>query len=164
MLAKKIPDYPIYCFHCKYIRVTKKDGVAIKYEHDVMSSLDFMQKEELTGLELNEKGLDWWQHIIKLEKYKEFDFLYPEITSKFVKKAPWCLKWFCHQTIDIGLTDEEYIKSFEHYVNTFNINDADTCLMGAEDRWRWHGEHENREKPICRCEGCKKNGVITINH
>jgi hypothetical protein len=39
------------------------------------------------------------------------------------------------------------------------------CLMGAEDRWRWYGgDYDNKTNPPCRCEGCKKYGVIRINH
>jgi hypothetical protein len=38
--------------------------------------------------------------------------------------------------------------------------------MGAEDRWRWYGgdSYENKTDPPCRCNGCKKAGVIRINH
>jgi hypothetical protein len=40
------------------------------------------------------------------------------------------------------------------------------CLMGAEDRWRWSGgdSYENRTDPPCRCDGCKKAGVIRVDH
>lgn len=36
-------------------------------------------------------------------------------------------------------------------------------LMGASDRWRWSGQSKD-SRPPCRCDGCKKNGVVTICH
>jgi len=47
------------------------------------------------------------------------------------------------------------------------------CLMGADERWRWTaraegisiiGCGEETDPPPCRCEGCKKHGILRIDH
>jgi hypothetical protein len=149
----------MYSFSCRNIRITKADGIEIKREPDIISTTLIMLKEELTEDALNKKALDWWDNLIKSEKYKDTEFLDAVPAGKLEYKAPWCLTWFCHQTFDIGLTDEEYLESFYDYVNT-----TKNQLMGAEDRWRWHGENNDRQNPVCRCEHCKKHGLIRIGH
>ncbi len=88
----------------------------------------------------------------------------------------WCLEWFSHRTLDVGQSDEEALASFEQYVRRHeHYQDWEAsekpegwiCLMGAEDRWRWHGGNqpqEDRTPPPCRCEHCKRLGLIRINH
>lgn len=90
----------------------------------------------------------------------------------------WCLTWFEHFTFDIGQSDEEALASFERYVRRYdwmqdypydNRPKGYLCLMGAEDRWRWHGAGKNGERdartdPPCRCKHCKEQGVIRIGH
>lgn len=96
------------------------------------------------------------------------------------------LEWFQHKTFDIGLTDAEYVKSFERFLqrkgvrmnyapsydnSTFDDNGG-YVAMGGEDRWRWRGAkkanggdgEDNRTEPPCRCDGCKKSGVVRIIH
>lgn len=89
-----------------------------------------------------------------------------EIDINFVRYETWCLEWFCHFTFDDGRSDEEYLQSFRYFVNRMKRVD-DHCLMGAEDRWRWKGttdDGEGETPPPCRCGGCKKAGVVRINH
>lgn len=100
---------------------------------------------------------------------------------KFLRKDNWCLHWFNHWTFDEGQTDEEVISSFENFVyekEEENRRNGQTeyhidyskpyyCLMGAEDRWRWSSVDDNgnqSSKIPCRCAGCRKNGIISINH
>lgn len=98
-----------------------------------------------------------------------------KISVEFVREEEWCLQWFGHYTFDVGQTDAEVMKSFSDYVDRiqeWNLRRAlelGQChlhevipLMGAEESWRWKGE--NNGDPPCRCEGCKKNGVIRIVH
>jgi hypothetical protein len=86
----------------------------------------------------------------------------------------WCLTWFSHYTFDTGQTDEEVLESFRNFVYRYenNIKRTQSSLMGAEDRWRWKGLHypdgENaaaiETDPPCRCEFCKRDGIIRIGH
>ena len=78
----------------------------------------------------------------------------------------WCLDWFSHWTFDDGRTDEEYLCSFEDFVNRMERID-NYCLMGAEDRWRWHGmkdDEETHTDPPCRCKYCKTKGIVRVDH
>ena len=93
----------------------------------------------------------------------------------------WVLTWFSHQTFDVGQSDAEALASFQSfldrkgvrmnyghdpYLNTQSRKD-DYCAMGAQDRWRWSGafnDDGDRTTAPCRCDGCKKVGMIRINH
>jgi len=87
----------------------------------------------------------------------------------------WCLGWFSHHTFDRGQSDEDILESFDRYVWRCQVvnerhryrGDPEEpepfLLMGAEDRWRWSGQPEDRNPP-CRCDGCKKWGLIRICH
>jgi hypothetical protein len=107
-----------------------------------------------------------------------------------VRFEEWCCSWFGHWTFDLGLSDADVLASFEEYVwriqqhnkdnPRFIVSDDgtkfyhdDICLMGAEDRWRWTARAEGTSaigcgeqtgKPPCRCDGCKRNGVVRIDH
>ena len=90
-----------------------------------------------------------------------------EIDVNFVRYETWCLEWFCHFTFDDGCSDEEYLASFERFVRRMQkLDEKEYGLMGAEDRWRWSGITDGGKKtpPPCRCAGCKKAGVVGINH
>jgi len=91
-----------------------------------------------------------------------------EVTISFKRYETWCLEWFWHWTFDDGRSDEEYIRSFEKFVRRMGrLPEGEYCLMGAEDRWRWKGTTDNGKGetcPPCRCGGCKKAGVVRINH
>ena len=90
-----------------------------------------------------------------------------EIDVKFVRYETWCLEWFCHKTFDNGRSDEVYLASFERFVRRMQqLDEREYCLMGAEDRWRWKGITDDGEQtpPPCRCAGCRKAGVVRINH
>jgi len=88
----------------------------------------------------------------------------------------WCLEWFSHKTFDVGQTDAEALASFaryvmrhEHYQDWHHDERPEgwVCLMGAEDRWRWHGGNQPKDErtdPPCRCKHCQKQGVLRINH
>jgi len=87
-----------------------------------------------------------------------------------VEYEEWCLTWFCHQTFDIGQTDDEVLRSFSRFLARKGVHGGDHeygdgkyCAMGAEDRWRWHGETHD-DPPPCRCDGCKKAGMVRIGH
>lgn len=94
---------------------------------------------------------------------------------KLVEQEEWVLTWFCHQTFDVGQTDQEALDSFQAFLDRKGVRpseygfhrDGEYCAMGAEDRWRWSGERDNdayKTPPPCRCDGCKKSGMIRINH
>lgn len=90
---------------------------------------------------------------------------------ELVRRAEWWLSWFCHSTFDVGQTDAEVLASFEQYLDWAEPQSTErggtVCLMGAEDRWRWHGYQDkdgNRTPAPCRCDGCRKYGLIRIGH
>jgi hypothetical protein len=91
------------------------------------------------------------------------------------------LEWFNHYTFDVGQSDDEVLNSFEEYIKRYEWMQNDNitfsnnkpkdyiCLMGAENRWRWgHRDYNNPDKFIygepCRCENCRKLGIIMIDH
>lgn len=106
----------------------------------------------------------------------------PKTTINFMGYESWCFSWFQHWTFDVGQTDEEALESFEEFVRSkeaLNVKNGHMrhervddnknpfyLLMGAEDRWRWSGgpDMKQRTDPPCRCKHCKKQGVIRINH
>ena len=93
------------------------------------------------------------------------------IEVSLLRYETWCLEWFTHWTFDDGRSDEEYLRSFADFVNRMERID-DYCLMGAEDRWRWHGVADDGETtdpnkytdPPCRCKYCKAKGIVRIDH
>ena len=91
-----------------------------------------------------------------------------------VARDVWCSGWFSHHTFDVGLSDDDVLLSFERYVtriehSTLSESERGGLLMSAEDRWRWHGcvngdPRGERTPAPCRCEHCKKAGLIRIDH
>jgi hypothetical protein len=85
----------------------------------------------------------------------------------------WWLTWFQHETFDVGLDDAAVLASFQRHCDR-EIQRAweageEPCLMGAEDRWRWtgsepSGDPDSNSPPPCRCEFCKRDGLVRIGH
>jgi hypothetical protein len=157
-----------------------------------------MYKEEKTQEELDQLIKEWWEKYQNSpgwrdssplsEKHPELQFLKVE----YKEHESWVLDWFQHHTFDVGQTDEEALQSFANYVDRvqkmnqeldrkFGENDmiekykhGYKTLMGAEDRWRWHGADENGNPnndqgkedspPPCRCKYCKELGLLRIGH
>ncbi len=126
--------------------------------------------------ELKEAAQMAWDGILEREEKKEdntyHDHELIRATAHLYQRTEWWLTWFCTSTFDNGQTDDEAMASFEDYVSwverTYTQDPvpgehAKILLMGAEDRWRWYGEKEGSDPP-CRCEGCKVQGLIKINH
>jgi hypothetical protein len=118
---------------------------------------------------------DWWPKYVM----KHPDAVDVDILVRFVRWEVWCESWFSHWSFDVGMDDAAVLASFGRYVDRVEcaiecerydgIEHPAYSLMGAEDRWRWHGcvggdpkgEHTD---PPCRCAHCKKNGLIRIDH
>ena len=164
--------YPIYSFSAKW----SEKGDTEKYkdypnwtvglpEGRIWNSSDFtkMFKEDQSQESLDAYLKDWWDKYILLDKNKdnELELLYLKV--EFKERESWNLTWFSHETFDIGQTDEEVLDSFEQFVSRRNSDQ----LMGAEDRWLWSGAPDkdgNATPAPCRCEHCKAQGLIRINH
>ena len=141
-----------------------------------------MYKKETSYDDVRNVGLKWWAKISNKEKYDGKHLLLIRIEVIFQGYETWCGSWFNHWTFDMGQTDEEVVRSFErfvyrktilnekngHYNNQWHSIAEDNpyyCLMGAEDRYRWSASEEyGADKIPCRCEGCKKYGVLRICH
>ena len=177
--------YPIYYFSAKW---SQKADIE-KYKDSpnwtiglpkgrIWDSTGFskMFKEEKEQKELDGIIMEWWDKYIQNEKFngKEVKLLYLKV--EFKEKETWHCTWFQHETFDTGQTDIEVLQSFERFVSRKedlnqqfqDLHDRDQhCLMGAEDRWRWHGgrdENGDNTPAPCRCEHCKKQGLIRIAH
>ncbi len=173
------PEYPIFHKGLKEGRVHNSTGFS------------YMFKVEQTDAELTIFSSNWWtNHYNKIDKYdkvplseKHVDNLVIEF--KLIEYETWYLTWFQHQTFDNGQTNEEVLRSFEKFVRrkedlnhknshwggdrNFDNDKPFYTLMGAEDRWRWHGSGKNgkpdEHSPApCRCKYCKEQGVIRIAH
>lgn len=98
------------------------------------------------------------------------------IEIAYKRSASWCLTWFNHFTHDTFANDAEVLDSFSQYIQAAQLanykerrwtgdgrEEVPYVLMGAEDRYRWHGEKSDSPPP-CRCGGCKEWGLVRINH
>jgi len=177
--------YPIYNFSAKWSEIKKDRTYSEKETKDLpdnqfwnSTSFKKMFKEEQTQEQLDIFIKNWWK---KYAEFKKLDYVSNIIlTSTFYEFESWVCTWFEHETFDVGQTDQEALDSFEQFVRRyenmqFKIPFPDPlpknyhCLMGAEDRWRWHGAKEDgspdpESSPPCRCKFCKKQGVIRIGH
>ena len=183
--------YPVWHISAKWVQ----DGSHPEYpkwheglpENRFRTGADYhwMFREEMTQEQVEEFIREWWQKY-SAEKLSGVNPTDLQLECVFVRYETWCLEWFCHYTYDTGQTDHEAIASFERFVcrmKALNGREGELvqlpdgsngvysrdvyCLMGAEDRWRWHGERKEdgeNAPPPCRCDGCKKRGVIRINH
>jgi hypothetical protein len=114
---------------------------------------------------------DWWPQYAAKKLCEPADLT---IEVKYVRRDVWCDGWFSHWTFDVGMSDEHVLASFERYVERIRYsgrteNEIDGILMGAKDRWRWHGCVDGnplgqRTNPPCRCPSCRANGHIRIDH
>jgi hypothetical protein len=129
-------------------------------------------------------GLDFVLNELKtIWQQKKVEHLPEDMQFKVEKidEEEWCLTWFAHHTFDIGQSNEEVLDSFENFLRRkgvmpnygydpyYSQEDHGYCAMGAEDMWRWCGRktpdcNSELTRPPCRCDGCKKRGVITIQH
>ena len=167
--------YPIYSFSAKWsekadvekYKDNPKWNVGLS-EDRIWNSTSFtkMFKEEKEQGELDGFIMDWWERYSQNDKFKDKEPKLLFLKAQFKEKETWHLTWFEHETFDTGQTDDEVLDSFERFVSRKEFL-SECCLMGAEDRWRWHGGRdengENKPAP-CRCEHCKNQGVIRIAH
>ena len=179
-MAEGHPVYPIY--HIKWS--WPEEGKYCKDGRNSSSS-HFMLREESD----EEIARIVRETRLSIAEDKDVDSCDVQYEVKLVRHEEWCLTWFSHYTFDIGQSDQEALDSFERYVRRVEHHNRvtpcfvgegkdrfpvdDVCLMGAEDRWRWTaraagqsilGCGDETSKPPCRCEGCKKRGVLTIDH
>lgn len=177
--------FPIYQFKATWIQ----DGVHDdKYpnwhkglpEGRVWDSVSFrkMYREEPNLREVQLYLIDWWDtyKLKKQERIKNPSI--PLLSVELYEWETWCLNWFQHYTFDTGQNDLEVLASFERFIERKQRLNMESqakdktdvyCLMGAEDRWRWHGaepdgEGDTRSPAPCRCKFCKEQGVIRIGH
>jgi len=186
--------YPIYYISVKWSEdgEWKKDDPHPKWHKGlrkgrIWNSTGFykMFKEEQSDEALKKYAKDWWKNYTKKKKEigsKELlSTKNPRLKNlKFESRGHevWLLTWFEHETFDIGQTDIEALDSFEKFVQrkqehnrqfTSEMDKGHYCLMGAEDRYRWHGsgpdgERDEEASAPCRCKHCKKAGLIRIAH
>lgn len=186
-LIEGYPAYPIYKFNFRWSQDGVQDEKYPKWHEGLPegrtwngTGFNKMFKEEKTQEWLNAYAANWWANYI-IKQQQDSKIKNPElvkIEAVFSEYETWYLTWFQHETFDIAQTDDEALRSFETFVTRKEIlnerqqvidgNDA-YCLMGAEDRYRWHGAEPNGDKndyspAPCRCKFCKEQDVIRIAH
>lgn len=164
-------------------KISKRDNELPEGKFYNGTGYNQMYKDYVTKKQVEQEVNEWWQRYstTKLEGKNTSDLT---LNVEFLRYETWCIEWFNHYTYDSGQTNQEALISFEKFVRRMedlnqregkNIPFSDGsgsywqdsyCLMGAEDRWRWSGgdSYENKTDPPCRCGGCKKAGIIRINH
>ena len=150
---------------------TDRDAGEGRYWNSTGFSRMYREDPGIEGV--TEKTHEWWPKYVA-EKPLDKNPSAPIFKVELTHHESWCLGWFTHWTFDEGQTDEEARDSFERFVRRMeqkNRREATVvdgllrepyCLMGAEDRWRWKGDGDS--PPPCRCEHCKKQGVLRIGH
>lgn len=190
MMNKEIegyPAYPIYDFSFKWVQDGEQDPKYPRWYEGLPegriwngSGFSKMYKEEQSQQELLKYALEWWEKMKISKQNEKYPIIDPILTSVYVtlkEYETWVLTWFQHETFDVGQTDIEALKSFEQFVTRKEILNEERerrgenthALMGAEDRWRWHGSEPNGDSSDhspapCRCKYCKEQGVIRIVH
>ncbi len=167
--------YPIYNFSLKWSENGEQRTDYPKWHEGLVegriwnsTSYRKMFKEEKTQGWLDSFIMDRWNKLISSDKYWDKDVKLLYLKAEFFEKESWVISWFQHETFDIGQTDKEALESFQDFVWR-REDDESYCLMGAEDRWRWHGAEPDGEPTYhspapCRCKFCKKDGLIRIAH
>lgn len=179
--------FPIYTIRIKYIQDDTNNEKRQMYKKDLpvnkafnFNSLTRMVREELDIKSLKELGYKFAEEFFKSRKDPKYPYVKvsePKLVSIEilpVKYEVWVLDWFQHSTFDVGKTDAEVLSSFERFIRRRerelrNAGEDIGCLMGADDRWRWHGAGLSGDKddhgvPPCRCKHCKAQGKIRIAH
>ena len=145
---KDVPDGYFSNSQCSnYVMLKEEDN----------SHIEGLIKDSIWSIKKKQKG-----HVINIDSEYSVE-LY----------ETWCPGWFQHWTFDDGKSDEEFIRSFHDYVDRIKIYNQEygtylednvwcdaICLMGAEDSWRWSGD----VGCPCRCEHCKIQGKVRIDH
>lgn len=147
-----------------------------------------VQSRHQMGLHL----MEWWKDVTTQESEVLAGRINPlpaTLAWHFDRFETWCGGWFTHWTYDVGQDNAAALASFERFVRRMEwLNQEETTyekhtgedgktytmdhpaygLMGAEDRYRWRGSVDGNPRheapPPCRCEHCKKQGVIRISH
>ena len=155
--------YPIYKFSFSWTQDSvPEDGPKVIISNGTGFSKMF--KEEKTQSELDAIAKEWWDQY--LSKNEEINPVLKNSKAYFFEFETWHLTWFQHETFDAGQTDEQALDNFEKFVRRKEPMLEKFTLMGAEDRWRWHGtDGESGDMPApCRCKHCKEQGLIRIAH
>ena len=180
--------YPIYSVRIEYTEDVNDENRKYKNKklilpngrYKAMIDDDRMYKEEQDIAFVKQEAKEkMWANYIKVHDRRTLEkgrmpIDNPKLESievSLLRYETWCLTWFSHWTFDDGRSNIEYLKSFARFVARMERID-DYCLMGADDRWRWHGVADDGETmdpnkytdPPCRCKGCKAKGIVRIDH
>ena len=173
--------YPIYSFSFTWFQDGDRDK---KYPKDkelpegrISNATSFykMYKTQQKRATLVAYAMNWWaKYIYEVRRFSKEKLIIknPELIKaniKFREYEVWLLTWFQHETFDIGQSNDEALRSFAKFVyRKERLGEDKYCLMGAEDRWRWHGIEDgtpnSKSEAPCRCKHCKEAGLIRIAH
>lgn len=174
--------YPIYSIRIEYTEdinnenrkfILDKNTLPNSRIKDIITNTVMYTKEQNNEFIKQSAKEKIWAHFVENHKRGAPKMQIPidnpnleSIEISLLRYESWCLTWFSHWTFDDGRNDKEFLQSFNAFVNHMERIE-DYCLMGAEDRWRWHGvadDGETNTDPPCRCKYCKEKGIIRIDH
>lgn len=180
------PIYQIFRIHQKFHRPLKPDeNKESTYGPKWFEGLEpgriwnsysyyYMPKENVT-LEAAERHAEKFFQEWLLHQDNHEQFSAEPINVQYLLSESWCMGWFSHWTWDMGQDDRAILMSFHSYINRMQDRNYKEgkhhpeygwkdkyVLMGAEERWRWRGQNDTPAP--CRCDGCKKLGVVRIDH
>jgi hypothetical protein len=181
--------YPIYSVSARWaMDDSVRDPTDAPHWHEgltegrIWNSTGYSTMLQAPDLErVQREAREWWE----LYKNKGGNPSDLALAVAFVRNEAWCSGWFSHWTFDTGQSDEEVLASFERFVRRMeDLNRSEGkyvdgywcdayCLMCAADRYRWCaspsggsvvGFHAEHKPAPCRCECCRKRGIVRIDH
>lgn len=168
--------YPIYSFSAKWSQDGEQDPNRYEglREGRIWNSTGFtkMFREEQTQEQIDTFVNEWWTKYLE-SKNNISNVENLKLEAKYKEHESFVYVWFSHETFDDGQTDEEFLKEFGEFVRRYehqqdcepgNYPENYHCLMGAEDRWRWHSGSKEYTSIPCRCNHCKEAGMLRIAH
>jgi hypothetical protein len=178
--------YPIYSVHVVWLENIPENATPYDYpnrpkppvgmRYNSVHYYIMLRQDKCLSL-LETEAMHRWAAMVKEKNL--IGAYNPEIHVQEKRYETWCPGWFSHWTFDNGETNEQFLDSFQRYVDRHEhyqhypdeLRPKDyvvLMLMGAEDRYRWagttDGDPEHRTNPPCRCCYCKEQGRVTINH
>ena len=132
---------------------------------------DRMEREDCDLEAIRAEIITEWWPIYQAKRLAPADLT---VEVKLALRETWCSGWFSHWTFDVGLSNQAILTSFQKYVDRIvwserSEDEVGSLLMGAQDSWRWTGcvtgdPQGEKTPPPCRCEGCRKRGIVRIDH
>lgn len=177
--------YPIYRINWKFNKIKNGNSNQDSYSKEIMYP-------DRQSSETWKKLIEEWEFTMSVRHDCEIQTTGYEVS--LIEFNDWNLEWYCHYTFDKGQSDEDAYRSFINFVdryqyqqghdsefiikskNTPGLINGYHCLMGAEDIYRighqpkligggkFDKSKEFEYRKPCRCDMCKKAGLLRFEH